>query len=1232
MKFNVESPQKALKYLFKQNPLRSEMNVFKSQMVQLLDKISIIEQLPHEESEEHLKNDLRDFLKDTYYKDFYAMNTKDKKDLVIHTDKTIDSEVGVIIEVKRPSNIQEMVQIDNLHKKAFYELILYYFDERVERKNIELKHLIITNIEEWYMIDSNDFDKYIYQNTQIKKLYEVKIHDKKSNVFFYEEIAKIIAQSEIEIPCVYFNLKSYEQYVRKENGEEDRELIALFKILSPKFLLKNTFGVDSNSLNEQFYHELLHILGLEEVKEGAKILITRKKENRNAGALIELTIEALKTENVSNRLHNIQLEGVTQDEKLFEIALELCITWINRILFLKLLESQLVSYHKGDKSYYFLNTHTIPQFNELFKLFHKVLAIKTNERAENIQLKYKNIPYLNSSLFEISELEDKTIKIQSLDNQTFLSFFANSVLYHSNNKVTKLPTLDYLFQFLDAYNFASESEESIQEDNKSIINASVLGKVFEKINGYKDGAVFTPSFITMYMCKEAIHKAVIQKFNEIKNWNIQTIEQLYNKIDDKKEANQIINSLKICDPAVGSGHFLVSALNEIIALKSKLKVLMDKRGWLLKDYVVEVLDDELVVYDADNQKPVKYFVSEYYNPQIKGLSDRQIIFETLFHEKQTIIENCLFGVDINPNSVKICRLRLWIELLKNAYYIPETRYQELQTLPNIDINIKCGNSLLSRFDVNADLTKVLKSIKYDIKAYRDFVNEYKNCKDKEVKNGIEKIIANIKSNFRIEIAKFSDPRILKLQRLSAELFLRTNDDLFNKGADKKNGNGDGNGIERDKIKKIEDEVNRLSKELEDEKNNMLYQNAFEWRFEFPEVLNDNGDFEGFDVIIGNPPYIDIKGLLPKLVTTLFELYQTTENRINLFSLFIERSHKLLKNNGILYFIIPNSLMMNSSYSKIRTFIHQQVFEIVKLPDNVFSASNVIVETIILAYSKGKTFEDVDVIKYKHNDKVKLIDPLLKVKQTKSIWDLVDLKFNIYLTDKIQAVLSKIHKNTLNLYELADFSLGITPYDKYKGHTEKQIKERVFHSEKPLSKEYKPIITGENIQPYFIDNQPKEYIKYGDWLGAAREERFFTEPRVIVRQIVSGNPLRIYAGFTKLPLYFTQIGFAIIPKNTKEIHPKYLTALLNSSLINFTHKYLYLDIEKEVFQKILIENCKRFPIKKIPLKDQKVFISLVDKILEAKEKGKDSSELEKKIDTLVYELYEISTEEQKLIES
>jgi hypothetical protein len=210
-------------------------------------------------------------------------------------------------------------------------------------------------------------------------------------------------------------------------------------------------------------------------------------------------------------------------------------------------------------------------------------------------------------------------------------------------------------------------------------------------------------------------------------------------------------------------------------------------------------------------------------------------------------------------------------------------------------------------------------------------------------------------------------------------------------------------------------------------------------------------------------------------------------------------------------------------------------------------------------------------------------------------------------------------------------LGITPYDKYKGHSKKLIEERRFHSDKKLSKEYVPLISGKSILRFLIANKVDEYLKYGDWLGASRERKFFTSPKIIVRQIVSGNPLRIYAGYSAEEYYFTQIGFSIISRPDSSADLKYLLALLNSSLINFFHNYKYLDIEKVVFQKILIANCKCFPIK-LP-QNQKPYITLVDKILEAKKENPQANTLkwEKQIDVMVYHLYNLTYDEAKIVD-
>ena len=660
MQLTQLKPKKALNQAFlKVKPNRTEIEGFKTNLVQLLDRIN------DTESEEFHKNLVIDFLKKTYYDPLHFINTKGKNDLVIHNGNNASSTVGVILEAKKPTNKAEMISTENINKKAFQELVLYYLRERITEKNIEVKQLIVTNINEWFIFDAVIFDRLFAQNKNLVKQFTDfetgRLADTKTD-FFYTQIAQPFIASLLGegegggLEFTYFNLQDYQQPLRNADKADDKKLIALYKLLSAEHLLKLPFVNDSNSLDKKFYSELLHIIGLTETKDGGKKLIQRNKEGeRNSGSILEDTIIQLDSLDKINRLDKPSQYGVTQQEQLFSIGLELSITWINRILFLKLLEAQLISYHKGDKSYSFLHYDKIKNYDDLNSLFFQVLARKYEERNDDVKKAFEKVPYLNSSLFEPTEIEQVTLLISNLKDDKKIPVVANTVLKNDQGKklTGQLTTLEYLFKFLDAYDFTNEGTEDIQEDNKALINASVLGLIFEKINGYKDGSFFTPGFITMYMCRETIRKAVIQKFNETKQWSCTTIEELYDKIEDRKEANDIVNSIKICDPAVGSGHFLVSALNEMIAVKNDLKILQDRTGKRLKEYQVQVVNDELIVTDEEGD----FF--EYLAPSPhtgKAQGEAQRIQETLFHEKQTLIENCLFGVDINTNSVKYAAL------------------------------------------------------------------------------------------------------------------------------------------------------------------------------------------------------------------------------------------------------------------------------------------------------------------------------------------------------------------------------------------------------------------------------------------------------------------------------------------------------------------------------------------------------------------------------------------------
>jgi type II restriction enzyme, methylase len=394
--------------------------------------------------------------------------------------------------------------------------------------------------------------------------------------------------------------------------------------------------------------------------------------------------------------------------------------------------------------------------------------------------------------------------------------------------------------------------------------------------------------------------------------------------------------------------------------------------------------------------------------------------------------------------------------------------------------------------------------------------------------------------------------------------------------------------------------------------------AFDWEKEFPQVF-ENG---GFDVVVGNPPYVDIKSLNSVEVKYYFKRFLATENRVNLYSIFIEKGIEILSKNGILSFINPNSMLVNDSYAKLRDLIFSKITHIVKLPDNIFEEAKV--ETIIFEIKNSENkINVVDVIKYNKSEKIVSIDENKIIKIYKSDWDTEKKHFNIYISKREKEILNKIENENLKLEDIADFTLGITPYDKYRGHDKDTIKKRLFHSDTKIDSTYKPLITGENIQRYFIDNKIKEYIKYGEWLGAKREERFFNEPRILIRQIISGKPPRIYAGYTEESLYFTQIGFGIISKK-ESINNKYILVILNSLLMNFYHKYMYLDLEKDLFQKILIANCKKLPIREISLEAQQPFIEKANKMLFLNKNLQELSQKFQRLLTRKFELEKLST--------
>lgn len=1150
---------------------------------------------------------ITNFLKSPYYEE-HLITAKNDIDLAIYLDRTVDSNIGVLMEVKSISNTNEFLRINDINRKALQQLLLYYLEERIIYKNNNIKRLIATNGREWYIFDAEDFYKFFYKKTALKKEFQEYYSgqkDSSSTNSFYKDIAsKYIAEVANEIPFLYIDLDEMRPLLKGEKTKS-RKLVLLSKIFSQHYLLKKPYGNDNNQLNNEFYNELLHIIGLKEGydkdnNKGKKIIRRKSENNRNYGSLLESTIFTLEEENYLEdiaKIYNLKKFGPTKNDQLFNIALQLCLTWVNRILFLKLLEAQLLSYHKNASEYKFLNTNFISGFDRLNELFFSVLAKTKADRHERIKQRHIHIPYLNSSLFEPIELEKIALRISNVMD-TDLDIFNKTVLTNSNGDPLsgKLGTLDYFFKFLDAYDFSNEESDTdslVGSHNKSLISASVLGLIFEKINGYKDGSFYTPSYITMYMSRETLRRAVVQKFNTHYNWKCRNFSDLQEDLKDhirlgdrnviRIEANEIINSLKICDPAVGSGHFLVSSLNELIVIKSELGVLINKDGSRLNTYI-RLDNDELIIENENDE----FF---QYNPLNK---ESTLIQKTLFHEKQTLIENCLFGVDINPNSVKICRLRLWIELLKNAYY---TEDNELQTLPNIDINIKSGNSLISRFGLKKGLSSTLKKLNLTVKDYKGYVQQYKQAKDKNERKGLRSLIKNLKTNFATGITQnsteyknyYKAKQEYNFKYGSISLFDNEKSTLSKKQL-------------KDKIQ-LEKNIKKYETQLENIKNSIVYQDAFEWRFEFPEVLDSEGNFMGFDVIIGNPPWVSLTGKhgvdLPEILINHYKR-SFSENTYmpNLYEYFVQKIIALTKEGGFNCLIVPDRLAANHSLNYLR----KKILTETKLLEVSFrwDFPEIITDTLTYLLKKEKSNNHKISIRYNTSSDFVDVDNLDLINDT-------DFRFLSYKNKSIHQLIKKVNVHP----PLSNIALSTSGFG---GKSKKIYEQRTNPDEIEVLK-------GKSISRYSIKEPLYFHFTDVNITGRTRdEEKLGAKPKVLLRK--TGIPL--IAALDEDGIYPEQ-SLYFIYKIKPKISPKYILALFNSKLFTFFYRHqLVTNIDST--PQLKNSDLNKFPI--CVLRGTDSIILLVDQILTLKKEDPqtDTSTLEQQIDVLVYKLYSLTYEE------
>lgn len=1154
------------------------------------------------ETEEHIKNIVNRFLKATFYSDpKFEINAYKRVDSAIMYNNILYA----ILEMKKPANKTEMVLEDDINRKALWEIVYYYLCETrdVSGKKVkinydsEIRRLIITDSRTWVLINAQDLDKlcegyieklfYKFENNQLPYRDVNK---------FYGALSEYFSQIDIteKLRYVYFEIDK--MYSKKSNWQY------LFKIFKRDYLLKDGYKqiAKTHVLNGKFYQELLYLMGLKEAKVDKKNVI-----------IIDPSVKG----SLANQVYSILIEEKERPEDLAkEETFEIVLVWINRLLFIKLFEGQLISFNGDCLEYRILDNDKIRDFQEVQYLFFDVLGKR--ERDDTPFLKqFEQVPYLNSSLFERYEVETKYVNIREIKNESIKKKKA-SVL--GKKSPDNIPLLEYIIDFLNAFSFTAQN---VNEDEKitssEIIDASVLGLIFEKINGYKEGSFYTKSFVTEYICQETIENTVIDKLNKEFMWHCKTIDDVKFAMDTNsfaqiKRINEIIDSLKICDPAVGSGHFLVSALNRIIALKKELGVLLKYDGKTpFREYEIAVIDDVLCVFDGQGRE-FKYEPNDFLSQSIQ---------KTLFIEKRKIIENCLFGVDINQNAVAICQLRLWIELLKNAYY----ENGVMETLPNIDINIKCGNSLIHKiqFQVGQSIgTKDAGFSKSDqalIKDYKATVKKYHSASDKREKHELKNIVSKIKDNLHMACQQL----VMKAKGNQLYLAYDTNYALD------------------------------------------IYKDSFEWALEFPEIISEKGTFLGFDCIIGNPPYIRVQELSHEDIDYYKNNYSTAWKRIDISTMFIELSYRLIPQNAYASFITSNQFLTTEYGRQIRQFILQnkyanKIIDFMDLP--VFDGALTYVSIFFFQKNRlNRSMEyykvpklpfivpnkeqysnieyqllnddiwNLETMKYKTIfDSIEHHAPELITKYAKPSYGLVTGKDEVLMFDLSQQedieediLLPVVRAQGCSRYGKAFPNKKVLyPYKRQGEDTVIMSSVEMMH-DYPKAWDY---LAAHEQELKDRKDSRSTYADREDWYGLVRFGQLTTFQKC---KIVTPGEVK----HNKFCLDFTQSGFTgarvfAISVISDEVDIRYVLAILNSKLIEFFLHHVasrkaggYYSYSTSVLERIPLAIAD----------NQQPFIELVEQIMDLNDKGQETDNLEQKIDEMVYELYGIDDEGKNLIE-
>lgn len=738
---------------------------------------------------------------------------------------------------------------------------------------------------------------------------------------------------------------------------------------------------------------------------------------------------------------------------------------------------------------------------------------------------------------------------------------------------------DELTEFFSQFNFTID--ENDPDDSEVGIDPEMLGHIFENLlEDNKDkGTFYTPKEIVQYMSRESLIQYLRTHTDKSIHGAIDHLIQTGEvdlAIQNRKIAEQLNNLLKavkVCDPAIGSGAFPMGVLSEIFKCRRVLYGFMKK--------------------------------AEAFSPSLV---------------KREIIQENIYGVDIEQGAVDIARLRFWLSLVVDE--------EQPQPLPNLDYKIMQGNSLLESFE-GIDLSKFTDSSQDNDKlfgslfeartrqAIEPLIKRHFSETDHPAK---EQIRAEIDGIIRQHIKDSLDRRERELQA-SLEYHRKAmegNQEFIDNPA-----TTPGNRRKYEKNLRLETYQFNLTKaELDKvaasrvhigqvERTNKPF---FLWHLYFKDVF-DRG---GFDIVIANPPYVLIsKG---EYASRYSNFYDYQSGKIDLYRLFVEWGTKKLMNpqTGNLIFIIPNTILTIPSCQPLRDYLLQkQILSIVNYDESVFE--NVSVNSIILhigsnhggeaikIYTKGLNPEHVSYLEIEPSG--------------------LDNKINIFIDNDKHTVLEKLKSiPQLSSVEDIELCLGIQAYHNTI-HTKEQIKTRFLHSNIRLSESYQPEYSGRHIQKYRFCPSSVVYVDYSQELYTKPDIKFFEDERILIREIVGDTLVCTYVND---PFIVNKSCYVL---KSESVDYKYLLGLLNSKLIAFFIKNKGDKAKQTLFPRVSMTTLKSLPFLELEFDAQQPFINLVDQILELKkaDPAADTSALEAEIDRMVYELYGLTPAEIDVVE-